>query len=81
MMPKAGGTEKLVCLRNPHGNEGEWKGPWGDNTSTWVRVSFSPGSGPACKKAASRPVAADDGALAGAIVGMSRGCDPFSSPD
>lgn len=27
---------KLVQLRNPWGNEVEWKGPWGDNSAEWT---------------------------------------------
>ena len=26
---------KLVQLRNPWGNETEWKGPWGDSSQEW----------------------------------------------
>jgi Calpain family cysteine protease len=27
---------KLVQLRNPWGNEVEWKGAWGDNSTEWT---------------------------------------------
>ena len=27
----------LVCLRNPHGHDGEWQGRWGDPDPVWTR--------------------------------------------
>eukprot|EP00437_Effrenium_voratum_P019888 CAMPEP_0181460028 /NCGR_PEP_ID=MMETSP1110-20121109/33129_1 /TAXON_ID=174948 /ORGANISM="Symbiodinium sp., Strain CCMP421" /LENGTH=943 /DNA_ID=CAMNT_0023584565 /DNA_START=32 /DNA_END=2860 /DNA_ORIENTATION=+ len=27
--------ERLICIRNPHGNGAEWKGPWSDQSEEW----------------------------------------------
>lgn len=35
------GNVKLVRLRNPWGNEREWTGPWGDQSSEWRDVPSS----------------------------------------
>ena len=35
------GIVKLVRIRNPWGNEQEWKGDWSDNSSKWSTVSAS----------------------------------------
>lgn len=37
--PGHGGGIPLVRVRNPWGNEAEWKGAWSDNSREWSMIS------------------------------------------
>ncbi len=38
-MSAGGGSVQLIRIRNPWGNEAEWKGRWSDQSSEWRSVS------------------------------------------
>lgn len=33
--PNTSGKLPMICLRNPWGNEAEWRGPWSDQSAEW----------------------------------------------